>query len=360
METLEDIQHAISNGDIKEYRRNFNPILLGNWLPYKPRKDLVALFTQLSEDQFFKSHPLYLIVPFSSVCELSEKGNPSGIVAGTTGMFNVDEGSYQEKIAVKMLHGSLCRFVVVDATGKKGNVGLSLDHIRTLIHKLLDDKVMVFICLGESQSEYLEGNALEVLKQQITQTVEGLPDEALSNLGLIYSPSWITALGSSKLSENMENSYHVFRHILEEILGSDRSSKIRVCLSIPRFSGDSLQYFKNTQFDGFYFPNLALQKDCFLKTLESVKSELPDWLEAKCLVKDLSSDKIEGLEFEDFETESVTEIPAGEIPAIEEVPVVAEAVEEEEEISAAPPQSTFVVGDITSWGSSEKETDLEM
>jgi triosephosphate isomerase len=288
MEFLESIHEAISKGNIKEYTRNFDPIIAGNWAPLKSKENLSNLFSKLSADDFFKSHPLYLIVPFSSVHELSKEGDLSGIVAGSDVTFNLAEGSFLEQIGVKMLQVSLCRFVLIDVTEARSDLEFSLDQINTLIRRILEGKGVVFLYLGESQSQFMEGQVLEVLKQQLNQTLKDVPEKYYSNLILIYSPKWIIAQGLSKLSKNIQNSYHIFRHVLEEVVGAENAAKMRICLSIPNLNGDCSEYFKQSQFEGFYFPHLALQMDNFLETLKSIKRDFHS-LEKRPLVKDLAT-----------------------------------------------------------------------
>jgi triosephosphate isomerase len=285
MTAIDEIQNALSKGDIKKFERQFNRVLAGNWSPVGAGEDLDALFDRLSQG-LLESCPFYLSVPFSLAGHFAAKEG-KGIVTGTPVSFSISEGSFLEQIGLKVIEGSLSRFVILDATERKNLVGLTLGHIKTQVRKCAEGGLFVFLILGESVKEFMEGLAFEVLKEQIAGTLEDLPEDLLTQVAVIYSPSWISAEGLSKISKNAENAYHAARHTLEEVLGNEKAGKVRVLLSMPFINGDCIKYIEKCSFDGFYFPHLGIHSEGFFKTLKSIQEKFSDQLEKEFLVKEL-------------------------------------------------------------------------
>jgi len=348
MPELEVINSLLASGEIKSYERQFKPVILGNWRPVRPKEGLQTIIQKLCENRYSTTHPFYLALPSGMIPEYLEQGGQSGIVVGSNSMEAVEEGSFTKSISMRLLSKAGARFVVLDT---QATTLISSDPFTAVNEKLLhllNSNCNAFVVLGETSVQYMNNQMLEVLTTQLETVLDELPENRLNKLALIYAPSWVTIQGMTGLEENINKSYHIFRYTLENILGQDNASKVRVMVAAPHIFGSCYSYLKNSHYDGFYFPNAAVQSKSLLETWKDFNEKAPDALETEIIISesveipeeptiDPEEPPVEegGPTVESREPPIETEEPtleSGEnVPLNEETPVVTEDLEPETE-----------------------------
>lgn len=333
----------------KKYKTKFPPILMANWKPYRSKEEFDSFSSHLTEDPFIQSHPIYLALPFSFIKEEAARLGNGGIIIGSNSMTSASSGSFTEEIAAKILRETHTRFVLLDSSEK------NLESLSDKIQHLLQDGYLTAVCLGESLDQFASGSSLESLKGQVQQCLENIPEDQLDHLIFIYTSPWISLQGLTHLSENIDQSYDLFRFALEETVGQKKADKIRVMTTIPSLACNYIDFIQNSKFEGFLFQNLAIEEAQFLETIGQIKQNLPDWLETKSLVK------------ESIPAPKETLAKAESIAVEEETEVEPQIEEEKEEIQEAEPEvepaveeaqeRTYKVGDVTSWGATPPTTE---
>lgn len=286
MPELEEINTRLSSGEIKNYKQQFKPIILGNWKPVRPQEGLRNVWQKLCENPYYASHPIYLALPNSMIPEYLESEAQNGVVVGSRSMVGVSAGNFTESIAVKLLAELGTRFVVLDTQEVALTSAEPFKEVNEKVRHLLNDNLYAFVVLGESHAEHMEGLTFNTLTTQLEAILNEVPEEHLKNLSLVYSPSWTATQGMTGLEDNINKSYFVFRHKLEKILGEEKACKVRVMISAPHIFGSCFPYLKNSQYDGFYFSSIAVQTRSFLETCADFEKQAPDVLETQRILSD--------------------------------------------------------------------------
>lgn len=106
-----------------------------------------------------------------------------------------DEGAYTGETSAKLLRDIGCEYVIAGHSERRNYQQEGNETVRFKSASAIKNGLIPIICIGETSGERQSGKTLEVIRQQIA---ESLPDEAGSgNFLLAYEPVW--AIGSGKL-----------------------------------------------------------------------------------------------------------------------------------------------------------------
>lgn len=116
------------------------------------------------------------------------------------------EGAYTGETSAKLLKDVGCEYVIVGHSERRSYAGESNEIVCAKAACAIKTGLIPVICIGETLEQREKGRTLEVIRQQIAESV---PDEAISsNFLLAYEPVW--AIGSGKLPTMDEiNQVHV-------------------------------------------------------------------------------------------------------------------------------------------------------
>lgn len=105
------------------------------------------------------------------------------------------EGAYTGETSAVLLKALGCKYVIVGHSERRANCDETSDMVRQKAVRAIKTGLIPIICIGETSKQREAGKILEVINQQIE---ESLPFEAsLGNFILAYEPVW--AIGSGNL-----------------------------------------------------------------------------------------------------------------------------------------------------------------
>jgi len=143
------------------------------------------------------------------------------------GMQNVsmnDDGAHTGDLSASMAQDSSCSYVIVGHSERRADHGETNEIVNQKAAQLISHDIAPIICVGETLVQREAGGALDVVEQQVRESV---PDHKNFNEVVIaYEPVW--AIGTGKVpSLNDIDEMHAHIHRLYKSLFSDNGG-IRV------------------------------------------------------------------------------------------------------------------------------------
>jgi len=169
-------------------------IIAGNWKMYKTAEEAVAFANELKTQIEGSDNPIYLAVPFTAIQSVAEAAKGSNLVIGAQNMNDSSEGAFTGEIAAKMLTAAGAQFVILGHSERRNLFNETSPFVNRKLHKALEEKLQPIVCVGETKAERNEGKAEEVVRTQITESLEGLTDKQVSTLILAYESLFSTAV----------------------------------------------------------------------------------------------------------------------------------------------------------------------
>jgi triosephosphate isomerase (TIM) len=191
------------------------PIVLGNWKMHGLRAEAEALVSALAERKAAEpARPgtLGVFPPATVLAAVADRLRGTGIRVGAQDCHEHDTGAFTGEISALMVRDAGAAAVLVGHSERRHGLGETDDRVRAKAEAALACGLVVVLCIGETEAEWLAGKTLERLAAQLAAS---LPREAHARrLIVAYEPVWAIGTGRSASSDDIARSHALVREVL--------------------------------------------------------------------------------------------------------------------------------------------------
>ncbi|MCF6216893.1 MAG: triose-phosphate isomerase [Emcibacter sp.] len=163
-----------------------------------------------------------LICPPATIIGLLS-GN--GIEIGAQDCHMKVSGAHTGDISALMLKDLGCHYVIVGHSERRSDHGESNDMVKSKAAAAQEQGLTAIICVGETDDERENGEALDVVTSQIK---ESIPEEAVAkNTVVAYEPVWAIGTGKTPTVDDVAEVHSVIRNLLMDRFG-DEGASVRI------------------------------------------------------------------------------------------------------------------------------------
>ncbi len=208
--------------------------------------------------------PPFVFIPLFK----STQGYPIGL--GAQNVYFEEQGPYTGEISASMLKGLGVKYVIVGHSERRA-MGETDEIVSKKIQILLQFGIHPILCVGESVHD-AHGDYLEVLKNQIKNSLAKVQKKYSSQLILAYEPIWEIGAKESMNPETILEMSLFVKKVLSDIFGHDQA------LATPILYGGAVN-FRNAgdiitkgKVDGLLVGRESLNRPGFSALLKTVDS----------------------------------------------------------------------------------------
>jgi triosephosphate isomerase (TIM) len=139
--------------------------------------------------------------------------NEEGLNLGAQNVHHLPHGAYTGEISAQMLAEFGVGYCLVGHSERRHYFNETDKLIKTKADRCLEAGVTPIICIGESLDEYLNGQTVQVLKNQLE---ECLPD--VTGFWLAYEPLWAIGTGKTPTINEITNVHAMLRQHLPGVV----------------------------------------------------------------------------------------------------------------------------------------------
>ena len=126
---------------------------------------------------------------------------------------NLHNGPYTGQLSAKMLKDSGANYVIIGHSEKR-LIDEDFKTIKEKINIALKNKLKIIFCIGENLSQKNKGSSLNVLKKQISSSLEKKIN--FNNLIIAYEPIWSIGTGIVPSNNYLDKIYRNLKKFLKE------------------------------------------------------------------------------------------------------------------------------------------------
>ena len=246
------------------------PLIVANWkMNPKTLKEAKAIFCLLERGiKTVKKAGIIICPPFLYIPSFNHKN--SNFALGSQDCFSKNEGAFTGEISPLQLKDLKCRYVILGHSERRKYLKEGNEMISEKIKKALEAGLIPILCIGESL-EQREGNkTIEVLKEQIKQSLKGISKKKLKKLIIAYEPVWAIGTGSPCPVNEAQSMGLLVKKILSDSYGKALSGEVKILYGGSVNSENASFYIKEAFFDGLLVGGASLDPKEFLKIVKSV------------------------------------------------------------------------------------------
>ena len=224
------------------------PIVFGNWKMHGLRAEADALAGGLADIRAGSTlaGTLGVFPPATVLARVAERLHGTGIVVGGQDCHQQPKGAFTGSISAPMLKDAGAEAVIVGHSERRHGLGETDSVVRAKAEAALAQGLLVVLCIGETEEEWLAGRTLERLSAQLEASLPR--DAAADRLVIAYEPVWAVGTGRTPGSDEIARSHDLVReHVGAQIPGgsmvpilyggSVKPENARAILAIPGVDG---------------------------------------------------------------------------------------------------------------------------
>ena len=185
-------------------------------------------------------------------------------------------GAYTGHIPPEMLDDVGCTYVILGHSElrkyKHESDKLIHDKVKAT---LTQSKLKIVLCIGESLEDKKQNKTIEILEDQLAETLEDLPSALVKDrLSIAYEPVWAISSENpaSPPDAGAVNGVHgSIRKILNDVLGEPTSDTVRILYGGSVNEDNACDYLRQDNVDGVLVGSASTKHPQFVNLLKAVE-----------------------------------------------------------------------------------------
>ncbi|MBU6384250.1 MAG: triose-phosphate isomerase [Verrucomicrobia bacterium] len=202
--------------------------VIGNWKMYKTSRqatDYIEALLPLIENTKVN---VYLAVPYTSIHSAAQVAKETPLQIGAQNMNDAREGAFTGEIAGLMLKEAGASFVLLGHSERRHVFKEGDELIHKKVIRALQDDIQPVLCIGETLAHHGKGKTQEVIQEQLSTALQGIPKEEASKVVIAYEPVWAIGSGQTPTVEQIQKTHAFIRAVLGELFGERVGKKIPI------------------------------------------------------------------------------------------------------------------------------------
>ena len=228
-------------------------IIVTLWKPFRSLEDVEKIINQWIGDPNIAAQNRYIALPYTYLKSLSEKLAKSGVVFGSDFLDPVNEHSFTRTIATRLLTEAGARFVLVGTAEKRRKFNETNAVIREKLIRAAKEKLIPFLCVGETGQDFTDGKSQEVIYNQLKECLDGFTPEQHKGLTIIYEAPWMDTYPYKPNEADLSHSYEQFNAALRDAIDAKFIPTLHLIYAYPYDLDHIPSYFQTHEADGYFF-----------------------------------------------------------------------------------------------------------
>ncbi|MCZ6784570.1 MAG: triose-phosphate isomerase [Proteobacteria bacterium] len=240
------------------------PIFAANWKMQKTAgqaEAFVEAFLPLVADA---EVDIVLAPPFTALDRAGRALGGSRVVLAAQNVNPEEKGAFTGEIAPAMLVDLGCRYAIVGHSERRALYGESSELVARKAAALLAADLLPIVCVGETLEEHEAGRTLDVVGNQLDESLAQVPEARAAEVVVAYEPVWAIGTGKTATPEIAQGVHRSIREWLCNRFG-EAGQAIRLQYGGSVKPENVAELMAQTDIDGALVGGASLEPDRFAK-----------------------------------------------------------------------------------------------
>ena len=250
----------------KKYRKK---IVAGNWKMNKSIAEAGVLAEDVKRELGeFRDVDVVICPPFTALKAVSDEITSTSIKLGAQNMHFEPDGAYTGEISAAMLRDVYCRYVILGHSERRTYFGETDSLVNRKAKAALAASLIPIVCVGETLEQRQSGSTFDVLRTQVTGSLDGLGDD-LKTVIVAYEPVWAIGTGETASPEQAQEAHQYIRSVIESISDNDTAETVRIQYGGSVKPGNAAELFAQADIDGGLIGGASLEARSFVDIIRA-------------------------------------------------------------------------------------------
>lgn len=246
-------------------------LLLGNW----------KMNHTIAESKEFCSHSADMIklaaekgidigVAPSYLSLQTVKENACNMIVAAQDCHFADHGAYTGFVSIPMIKELGIDWCLVGHSERRLYAAETSLTCNRKIKALIENKMTVVYCVGESLADFESGRTKSIVKEQLLIGLMDIAKEDTDKIVVAYEPVWSIGTGKNASVEIAEDICGYIRKLLADMFGQEKADTIRVLYGGSVKPVNVNEYMKAPDIDGALVGGASLAPDSFAELIKNI------------------------------------------------------------------------------------------
>lgn len=230
--------------------------------------------TLLTEIESIDVDPLdiFVLPPFTSLHAVHPILKDSPVKFGGQNMHWDASGAWTGEVAAPMLVEAGCTYVELGHSERRYYFNETDEYVNKKVLSAMEHNLQTIICLGETAEEKDAGRGDEVLRTQVTVSLQGVPVERIPENVLAYEPRWAIGQKEAASPEYIQKTHSLLRQVLVDLYGEEIAGKTRIIYGGSVNQENGAEIIAQPEVDGLFIGRAALDPKGFAEMVRIVRA----------------------------------------------------------------------------------------
>jgi triosephosphate isomerase len=248
-------------------------IVAGNWKMNKSLSDgLLLVDAIVKELEKENSNNVLKIIapPYTHIASVSEKiKHIPNLAVGAQNCSNFSSGAYTGETSVDMIASAGAKYVIIGHSERRQHFNETNELLAQKINMCLGNNLTPIFCLGESLEDRNANTHLEVVKQQLKESLYHLSATDFNKVIIAYEPVWAIGTGVTATSYQAQGMHNHIRSEINKKYGKTVSETISILYGGSCNAQNAKELFACIDVDGGLIGGASLKAADFIAIANS-------------------------------------------------------------------------------------------
>jgi triosephosphate isomerase len=248
-------------------------LIAGNWkLNPADDKGALDLLRQLRARLApFTKTQIAVMPPFTMLHLAVEVLKDTRIALGGQNLYWEDSGAFTGEVSAPMLKSTGCAYVIIGHSERRQFFG----EINATVHRktvtALKHGLIPIVCVGETLEQRESGREQAVVREQVTEAMQGISGVDLRPVVIAYEPVWAIGTGRTASPAQAEAMHRFIRQIIQEMFGPDIAGALRILYGGSVKADNAKDLLSQPDIDGALVGGASLKAEAFAEIVASAE-----------------------------------------------------------------------------------------
>ena len=244
------------------------PLVIGNWKMNMLISEACDLARSLV-DRPVEGVDVVIAPPFTSLYPVSQIIKDSGLGLAGQNFYSESKGAYTGEVSLEMLKDVGCGYALIGHSERRQLFRESDENVNKKVHLAMRMGITAVVCVGETQKQREDGEALNVIKTQLSEGLLGLSGESIAHLAIAYEPVWAIGTGVNATPEQVVEAHKFIRKFLFESQGFSEKIRARILYGGSVTPENCRELLCEEEIDGALVGGASLSFESFYAIIKS-------------------------------------------------------------------------------------------
>jgi triosephosphate isomerase len=245
------------------------PVIAGNWKLNKKLDEARQLATDLVAGLRDVEGREIIIAPvFTALSSVAEIIAGSNVELAAQNCYPSGSGAFTGEVSPEMLEDCGCNHVILGHSERRQLLGEDDAFINQKVHKALESKLKIILCIGETLEERDSEQMLDVLTRQVTGGLATVSTEQMARVIIAYEPVWAIGTGKTASDEQAQEAHSFIRGLLQGLFTPEVASATRILYGGSVKPGNVDGLMAMDDIDGALVGGASLKAEDFIRLVK--------------------------------------------------------------------------------------------